>query len=470
MIRNAVLRHVALATGCCLLLISIGAISLVSTASPSSFPPSDTAHGQGQVLAAVSARDSSALASRPDSAAAARAVREAWQRARDAGAYGFSTDLTQFSYPARTLANSGRGPQTIDLHMEGEVDLPARTLGFRMWQPDASGSGSASDGGVDGRVEGERVYVRGADGSWQEVEDFSASFAPDNDPLAFLGGMVDVRELEPLEQSSSFQVSRFAFDLDGPKMAEYLRGRLARYLTEQGELPPGVTIDVPASLRQMEGSGELWVDARGLPLRLTMHLVFPPARDGSQINADVQTRFSGFPLDEPAPRTATGSPLAVGAASLQASAGQVAAHSAAAACSLMIIALLMASRRSRWLYATVMTALILCMIAVPALQSARVAAYYDQQAARSQDIRQLSADGRVLDASAAQDEQEGHRSAAEQLTPPWDPLRDPLADAGESRQAAARSGEDSGDPALFPALGERPEGAPRAIVAVTPSP
>ena len=465
MARHPVLRHLALAAGCCLLLVNIGAISLVSTASPLSSPPSGTTHAQGQGLVAVSARGSDARALLPDSAAAARAVREAWQRARDAGVYSFSTDLTQLNYPARTLANSGRGPQTIELHMEGEVDLPARTLGFRMWQPDASGSGSASDGGVDGRVDGDRVYVRGADGSWQEVEDFTANFAPDNDPLAFLGGMVDVREAEPLEQSPTLHVSRYTFQLDGPKLADYLRDRLVRYLTERGELPPGVEVDVPPSVHQMDGNGELWVDAHGLPLRLTMHLAFPEQKDGSQVEADVQTDFAGFPQDDrKEPLAALGS-VRFPSVSLPADAAGAAAPSAVLACSLLAVVLLI-SRHSRRLYVTVITVLVFSMVVVPAMQSERVAAFYDRQAARSQDLLHLTSDGQAADDAAIQGQQDVYQTAADYLTPPWDPLQNPLAE-----RAQAEESRDSHLKLALPqpqATSAAPESA--AVAAATPTP
>jgi hypothetical protein len=52
-------------------------------------------------------------------------VREAWEQARDAGAYTFATNLTQVTYPARSLANAGRSPQRDELHMAGTIDQPA---------------------------------------------------------------------------------------------------------------------------------------------------------------------------------------------------------------------------------------------------------------------------------------------------------------------------------------------------------
>jgi len=42
------------------------------------------------------------------------------------------------------------------------------------------------EGGAEARIEGDRAYLRPAGGEWKEVEDFSASFAPGSDPIAFL--------------------------------------------------------------------------------------------------------------------------------------------------------------------------------------------------------------------------------------------------------------------------------------------
>ena len=163
--------------------------------------------------------------------------------------YNFATDLSQITYPARSLANVGRGPSRANIHVEGEIDQPARTLAFRMWEPGSAGTGEAGDAKAPGseaeaRIEGDRAYVRPAGGEWKEVEDFSASFAPDNDPLAYLAGMVNVREM-PAETSLpgsegvdedalTFHVSRFTFQMDGPTYAAYLRDRLESQLRGTG--------------------------------------------------------------------------------------------------------------------------------------------------------------------------------------------------------------------------------------------
>jgi hypothetical protein len=135
-------------------------------------------------------------------------VQDAWQRARAAGIYNFATDLSQVTYPARSLANAGRGPSRADLHMEGALNQPARTLTFRMWQPGQAGTGKADSTKTPGseaeaRIEGDRAYVRPAGGEWKEAADFSASFAPDTDPLAFLAGIKNVREIPAEEHGST---------------------------------------------------------------------------------------------------------------------------------------------------------------------------------------------------------------------------------------------------------------------------
>ncbi len=444
---HPVLWRRALAASLCVLVVGIAAASLAWLASPRARPAADRSDPRGQSVLSLAPPRDQPLAALLDSAAAARAVREAWQRARDAGIYGFSTDLTQLAYPARSLANSGRGPQTVELRLEGEVDLPARSLGLRLWEP---GDAGAADGRTEARVEGGRAYLRAADGSWQEVEDFTTSFAPDNDPLAFLGGMEDVREVAALEQAADAPLSRFAFRLDGPKLADYLRDQLQRRLTERGELPPGVSLDVPASLRQMTGSGEVWVDQRGLPLRLTMHLAFPRQRDGSWVEADVQTRFSGYPQQVEAAGNALGATSQPGSPrrALRLDPGEMAA-AGALALGTLLAGLLFAGRRSRRAYAAVVMALLFSMVVVPQMQAAQVAAFYDRQAARPQELPRLHTSGQAVSAAASA-ESDAYQAIAEQLAPAWDPLADPLAAAANAASPAAEPRPLADDPPVEP--------------------
>jgi hypothetical protein len=120
-------------------------------------------------------------------------VQRAWQAARDAGAYNFTSDVVQTSYPA--LGNVGRSSTRNSLHLEGDVDLPGRTMQMRMWT--GGGSVATPDSAAEIRIEGERAWARQGGGSWQEAEDFTSGFAPGGDFLSYLVGVKNVREAEP---------------------------------------------------------------------------------------------------------------------------------------------------------------------------------------------------------------------------------------------------------------------------------
>ena len=292
---------------------------------------------------------------------------------------------------------------------------------------------------------GQAVDPGGADDAagaeWKEVEDFSSSFAPDNDPLAFLGGIKNVRKIlaeerpngGAQENSLTFQVSRFTFDLDGPTFATYMRDRLEQQLRDRGELPLNVTIEAPESFRKMMGSGELWVDAQGFPLRLAMHLAFPEERNGSHLEADIQTDFSGFPPPVAAAPSLTRDPLAWAGAAFQSTINnpQPAINdvfsAGALACGLAVTALLLSRRRSRRLYTAVVTAVVFSMVVVPLMQSERASAFFERQAASAGSLMSLGANGKAVDAETVEREEAVLQATADSLAPAWDPHQDPLA-------------------------------------------
>ncbi len=250
--------------------------------------------------------------------------------------------------------------------------------------------------------------------------------------------MKNVRKVQarddPLTSGAShlaFDVSRFTFDLDGPALATYVRDRLERELSERGELPAGVTLEAPSSLQGMMGNGDLWVDDRGLPLRLAMHVAFPAQRDGSYVEADIQTTFSGFPEQIAAAPSLAEDPLAWASTLLQQSSPKDVAKTGgtggALACSLGAIALLLACRRSRRLYAAVAVAVILSMVIVPLMQSERTAAFFERQAARSEELMVLGANGLAVDRESGQGQVAAQQAVTDTLTSTWDPQQDPLA-------------------------------------------
>jgi hypothetical protein len=249
-----------------------------------------------------------------DSLSPEQAIQRAWRAAHDAGVYHFTSDVVQTSYPAPALGNVGRSPLTgifdstrNQLHLEGDVDLPARTMQMRMWT--GAGSVANPDSAAEMRIEGNRAWARQGGGSWQEVEDFSGGFAPGGDFLSYLVGVKNVergawsveRGAWSVERSDdprfTLHATRFTFDLDGPVFANYMRDQLESYLRDKGELPLNLRLDSSRTYQQMTGQGEILLDERGLPLRLTIHLVYPPDKHNERVEADITTDF-GFDIGD----------------------------------------------------------------------------------------------------------------------------------------------------------------------------
>jgi hypothetical protein len=229
--------------------------------------------------------------------------------------------------------------------------------------------------------------------------------------------------------------------MDGPTFATYLRDRLESQLRERGELPLGVTLEAASTFQELTGSGELWVDARGLPLRLSMHLAFPAERDGSRLEANVQTDFTGFPEQVAAAPALVLDALAWAGTDLPGKAAKAGGSSGALMCSLGAIVLLLACRRSRRLYAAVVVAVILSMVVVPLMQSERTLAFFERQEARSQDAAKLTAADQSATETARQE------ALANALAPTWNPHQDPLlaqSDQASRGAGAQRAGQTPG--------------------------
>ena len=177
-----------------------------------------------------------------------QAVRRAWEAARDAGAYRFASDVVQTTRPAPALSNVGRSITRNELHLEGNVDLPARSLEMRLWTNGGSVANPASASEM--RIEGEQAWTRQPGGSWQQVEDFTGGFAPNGDFLSYLAGIKNVRE-------TGSEGASFHFDFDGPAFANYMRDQLEQYLRERGELPAGLYLDSSRTYQEMTGQGEI---------------------------------------------------------------------------------------------------------------------------------------------------------------------------------------------------------------------
>ena len=118
-------------------------------------------------------------------------VTAAWQRARAAGSYRFTSDLTQVGLPLAALDNVGRTSRSEKMHMEGQNDLHARQMAFTLWSE--GGNVLQAESGVSVRMaEGKTLARRGA-GEWEVVDEMTAGVAPQGDFLSYLAAVKEVQ-------------------------------------------------------------------------------------------------------------------------------------------------------------------------------------------------------------------------------------------------------------------------------------
>ncbi|NOZ06931.1 MAG: hypothetical protein GXP41_11385, partial [Chloroflexi bacterium] len=308
-----------------------------------------------------------------------------------------------------------------ELYLQGSLDRFAHTMQLTLWRN--SGSVASGRDGIEIRVENGKAYGRQNGGAWQEIDDFSGAFAPGGDPLAFLASIKNVQRAEAgavNEIAPSF--SRFTFEIDGPAFAEHLRRQFEKEMRHRGELPPNFNLQPPQQYQQMTGSGEVWIDEQGLPLRLRVHLAFPPEKGGERIEADITTDFSHFG-DQAAVTVVLGRKDGIRSSVISNQYlvfkerwGGPAVKFGLLILILLLTLLMVAYRHARKVYATVIIAIIFSMVIMPLIQNLQVAAFYARQTEKQ----------------AAQNKQQEIQNAAEEtqgdlMSSDWNPHQDPLA-------------------------------------------
>jgi hypothetical protein len=73
-----------------------------------------------------------------------------------------------------------------------------------------------------------------------------------------------------------------------------MRLEMENHLRQFGALPAGLRLETAELYRNATGQGEIWLDASGLPARLTTQLTLPPHGASGKITAEVTTDFSNF--------------------------------------------------------------------------------------------------------------------------------------------------------------------------------
>ena len=312
----------------------------------------------------------------PANTSAGPGLEAAWKRARQSGAYHFTADIVQNTIPLPTVTNVGRSSRQDAVHIEGQTNLPARALDFTLWSH--GGSVLNAQGGVEVKVEGDRAFARRGAGAWEEINDFTGLFAPEGDFMAYLAAAKDIVN-RGSETRAVVPFTRYTFRVDGHSYAVYLRDQLEQHLAEKGELPPGVSLDLPRQYAEMSGTGELWVGGDGLPLRQIIHLEFPERADAHRVEADVTVNFSDFE-HSPLSRTPTFILTHLSLSTFR--------HVALFVNTLALVVILIAYSRSKRLYVATVLVIIASLVSTPLLQSLQAADFAERQAAHTQEQEQ----------------------------------------------------------------------------------
>ncbi|MAT96582.1 MAG: hypothetical protein CL608_05510 [Anaerolineaceae bacterium] len=304
----------------------------------------------------------------------ADAIQQAWHRAQEAGAYQFSADVTHATIPLATVTNVGRSADRTRFYLEGETDLNNEQMQMFLW----SNGGNITQPGdaLAIRIEDGQAMAQQGNGQWQELDNFTGSFAPDGDFLAYLAAAKEIaftgnqsRDIPTAAGMENRTFAVYTFTVDGPGFAAYARDRAQASLAAEGKLPQGTQVELSPIYAGMTGTGELWLDETGLPVRQILHLQFPE-QDEARTEADIVVDFSGF-----AQNTAVSSHAPIATALVEkVTTPQTAVSVTALILGLAFFVFLIRSASSRRAYAAITIVFITSMTLTPLLQGQQAAA------------------------------------------------------------------------------------------------
>ncbi|MFN8440673.1 MAG: LamG-like jellyroll fold domain-containing protein [Caldilineaceae bacterium] len=338
-------------------------------------------------------------------------VTAAWEKARAAGSYSFTSDVTQITVPVAKVSNVGRSSRTEQLHLSGQTDLRAQRLEMQLWS--AGGSVLQAESGVAIKVEQGRTWMRRGAGDWQAAEGYADGLAPQGDFLTYLHAMRAV-QAHAAEQRAGIELTRYSFTIDGPTFAAYMRDQMEAALRAKGELPTGVSLDPPSYYQQMTGDGELWVGANGLPLRQILNLNFPEQREQTT-HAQIVVDFSHFGTPQVTPLAYLQNGDLMGLAATLLSSLPALTPLGLLLPLLVAVVLLLRYRRSRTVYIGLVTAILFSLVIGPLLTTLKLETFLAAQQAKaaSQDEEQALADA-------------AREASADWGRPQWNPQVNPV--------------------------------------------
>jgi glycosylphosphatidylinositol phospholipase D len=216
-------------------------------------------------------------------------LRAALREARQAGSYEVDLDIQQTVSALDPSPLAGAYPQGAPAHfiVEGRVGGPENAR-FAI-TPRRMGVGLQSGAPAVAQemlITKGTLYEREGD-RWVRNDDVTPLPGVNADALSLLAVARDVRELEPVQRVTG-HYQRVAFALHSTDVLRHL-------LSQQGQLDPVALALAEAQGLRYEGSGELWIDAEGLPARMVLNLEMNrPGEEGYHSIALSTADYSNF--------------------------------------------------------------------------------------------------------------------------------------------------------------------------------
>lgn len=317
-------------------------------------------------------------------------IEQAWDKVEEVESYAFRTRLVQFVYPAPSIANAGRPPQESTLGIAGTYETNRYRMETTLWSDGTFDPNS----GIDMLIENGRSYVRQPNETeWEEINDFSSSFAPGGDPISFLSGMSNVQATGTDARTVgevSLNFTTYTFDLDGVAMADYVSRITTQMLQEQGELPQGMTSSAGEGFREITGQGRVCIGEDGYLARIELDIALPAEESGEWVEAQLTSDFFDYTLAETAVLPSffndptawmNGTVTAV----VQPETGATLGWFILGFAFLALFALLIWHKaHSKTFHTTLIALIISSMILSPLIHAEDVHAYYEEQLVRSE--------------------------------------------------------------------------------------
>ena len=227
-----------------------------------------------------------ALAQQADPTAA-DAVQSAWDLAKDAATYHYTSDIKQTTYPAPAIENIGKPPRVDNFLAIGEFDQIAEKMSLELTTQDKQW--------VEVEIDGLEARGRtSVDGEWESLGSLDEFLIPGGDPLGFLAGATYIKALPATNSNGDESLSLYAFSFSGYQFGRFITDEVTQKLIASGTLMPDHQAEIPPIYHQMTGSGEIAINSAGYPTWIKIDLDIGTLETGEEATIDVFLTYKDF--------------------------------------------------------------------------------------------------------------------------------------------------------------------------------